>query len=74
MVQGQVFLKGEARKGLALFLFSFFKVNCFYICKLLYFVQNFVMYLKENYFFCQHNFMKKRYCVNMNLKIFHKLR
>ena len=48
MVQGQVFLKG----GLALFLFSFFKVYHFYI-------QNCVMHLKKKFFFCHHNFMKK---------------
>ena len=56
VVQGQVFLKGE---GLALFLFNFFKVYHFCIQKLLYPLQNCVMHVKENYFFCHHNFRKK---------------
>ena len=74
MVQGQVFLKvGE---GLALLLFNFFKVYHFYIYKLLYYLQNCVMHLKKNYFFCHHNFTKKVIlsCLKINLKISHKLR
>ena len=45
MVQGHVFLK--ERGELALFLFNFFKVYHFYIYKLLYPLQNFVMYSKK---------------------------
>ena len=56
MVQGQVYLK---KGGMALLLFIFFKVYHFYIYKLLYYLQNCVIHLKKNHFFCHHNFMKK---------------
>ena len=39
------------RRGLTPFLFIFFKVYHFYICKLLYPLQNCVLHLKKNYFF-----------------------
>ena len=70
-MQGQLFFKGEGGwegwgkgeggrgGGLALSLFNFFKVYHFYIYKLLYSLQNCVMHLKKNNFFCHHNFMKK---------------
>ena len=44
MAHGQFFLKG---RGLALFLFKFFKVYHFLIQKLLYHFQNWVMHLKK---------------------------
>ena len=51
---------GPLKRGrLTLFLFNFFKVYYVYIYKLLYPLQNCVMHLKKNYFFCNHNFMKK---------------
>ena len=61
MVQGQVFLKkeGGGGGGMALFVFNFFKVYQFYMQKLLYPLENCVMYLRKKVFFCQHNFMKK---------------
>ena len=70
MVQGQVFLK----KGLALFLFNFFKVYPFYVYKLLYSLQNCVVHLMKSYFLCHQNFMKKVIlsCLKINVKISHK--
>ena len=54
MVQGQVFLKGGGGAGgLALFLFNFFKVYHFYMCKIV------LCIWRKIIFFCQHNFMKK---------------
>ena len=55
MVQGQA-LNG---RGLALFLFNFFKVYHFYIYKLFYPLQNCVMHLKKNCFFLPPYFYKK---------------
>ena len=53
-----------------LFLFNFFRVYHFHIYKLLYPLQNCVMHLKKNYFFCHYNFMKKKVilsCRKINL-------
>ena len=47
MLQGQVNLK----RGLAFFLFGFFKFYHFYKEKLFYFLQNCVIHLKTNFFF-----------------------
>ena len=56
MVQGQVFLKG----GLAHSKIpTFSKIYHFDIQKLLYPLQNSIMHLKKNNFFCHNNFMKK---------------
>ena len=57
MVQEQVFLKGDGKGGchFSCFIFSKFIIFTFRNYPL----QNCVMHLKKNYFFCHHNFMKK---------------
>ena len=53
---GEVFLKGREGVGVGA-IFSRFFIYTFrnYVTPL----QNCVMHLKKNYFFCHHNFMKK---------------
>ena len=50
MVQGQVLLKGGGRE-LALFLFNFFQGLSFLHLKIIYPLQNCIMYLKKKCFF-----------------------
>ena len=71
MVEGQVFLKRTGRGGGG-------RGEGWHFSYLNFSLQNCVMHLKQNYFFCHHNFMKKKKiilsCLKIDLKIFHQLR